>query len=145
MIGTPRGLFKVFQELKMTNSSPKAVSGQRYPCPASAVCDLSWGGAGQRTPKVYGAKTMDFRPELLFFFLARNGSFCLDLGHIAWIWAIWQNRWTDGWMDRFPLCSTGLRSLWGRCPATPQLKSHTTQAGHGYRWPLTAFGLLLHY
>ena len=19
------------------------------------------------------------------------GSFCLDLGHIAWIWAIWQN------------------------------------------------------
>ena len=50
------------------------------------------------------------------------GTFCLDLGHIAWIWAIWQNlgqnrpkrtqspeedKWTDGrtdgrtdgWMD----------------------------------------------
>ena len=30
----------------------------------------------------------------------------------------------------------------GRCPAPPQPKSHTTQAGHGYRWPLTTFGLL---
>ena len=77
------------------------------------------------------------------------GPFCLDLGHIAWIWAIWlklgQNRPQrrqspeDGageggrmdvqidiqteirmyrWTDRFPLCSTGLLSLWlwGRCP-----------------------------
>ena len=25
-----------------------------------------------------------------------------------------------------------------------ECKSHTTQAGHGYRWPLTAFGLLFH-
>ena len=50
---------------------------------------------------------------------------------------------TDGRTDRFPLCSTGLRPLRGRCPAPPQPKSHTTQAGHGYRWPLTAFGLLL--
>ena len=30
---------------KKENSSPKAVSGQRYPCPAWVVCDLSWGGA----------------------------------------------------------------------------------------------------
>ena len=30
------------------NSSPKAVSGQRYSCPALVVCDLGWGGAGQR-------------------------------------------------------------------------------------------------
>ena len=30
------------------NSSPKAVSGQRYPCPAWVVCDSGWGGAGQR-------------------------------------------------------------------------------------------------
>ena len=30
------------------NSSPKAVNGQRYPCPAWVVCDLSWRGAGQR-------------------------------------------------------------------------------------------------
>ena len=29
------------------NSSPKAIDGQRYPCPAWVVCDLSWGGAGQ--------------------------------------------------------------------------------------------------
>ena len=29
------------------NSSPKAVSGQRYPFPVWVVCDLSWGGAGQ--------------------------------------------------------------------------------------------------
>ena len=41
--------------------------------------------------------------------------------------------------DRFPLCSTGPRSLWGRCPDPLQLKSQTTQAGHGYRWPITAF------
>ena len=32
--------------------------------------------------------------------------------------------------------------LRGRCPAPLNLKSRTTQAGHGYRWPLTAFGLL---
>ena len=29
------------------------------------------------------------------------------------------------------------------CPAPPQPKSHTTQAGHRYCWPLTAFRLLL--
>ena len=52
------------------------------------------------------------------------------------------NRHTDGRTDRFPLCSTGLWPLWGPCPVPPQLKSHTTQGGHGYRWPLTAFGLL---
>ena len=40
---------------------------------------------------------------------------------------------TDGRTDRFPLCSTGLRPLRGRCPAPPQHKSHTAQAGHGYR------------
>ena len=50
---------------------------------------------------------------------------------------------TDGRTDRFPLCSTGLRPLWGHCPAPSQLKPLSTQAGHGYRWPLTAFGLLL--
>ena len=80
------------------------------------------------------------------------GPFCLDFGHIAWIWAIWHNlgqnrpqrrqspedgvegdERTDGRTDRFPLCSTGLRPLQGRCPAPPQLKSQTTQAGHGYR------------
>ena len=44
-----------------------------------------------------------------------------------------KDRWTDGWTDRFPLCSTGLCPLRGRCPAPSQLKSHTTQAGHGYR------------
>ena len=49
---------------------------------------------------------------------------------------------TDGRMDRFPLCSTGLRPLRGRCPAPSQPSSLPTQAGHGYRWPLTAFGLL---
>ena len=31
-----------------SHSSPKAVSGQRYPCPAKVVCALGWGGAGQR-------------------------------------------------------------------------------------------------
>ena len=28
------------------------------------------------------------------------------------------NGWTDGRTNRFPLCSTGLRPLWGRCPKT---------------------------
>ena len=32
----------------MINSSRKVVSDQRYPCPAFIVCDLNWGGAGQR-------------------------------------------------------------------------------------------------
>ena len=36
----------------------------------------------------------------------------------------------DGRTDRFPLYSTGLCPLRGRCPAPPQLKSHTSQAGH---------------
>ena len=42
----------------------------------------------------------------------------------------------EGQMDgqtKVPLCSTGLHPLWGRCPAPPQLKSHTAQAGHGCR------------
>ena len=33
--------------------------------------------------------------------------------------------------------------LRGRCPAPSQPSSLLTQAGHGYHWPLTAFGLLL--
>ena len=37
----------------------------------------------------------------------------------------------------------GPKALRGRCTAPLQLKSHTTQAEHGYCWPLTAFGLLL--
>ena len=61
------------------------------------------------------------------------GPFCLDLGHIAWILAIWQNLGqnrpqrrrsledraggrTYGCTDRFPLSSTGLCPLRGRCP-----------------------------
>ena len=107
------------------------------------------------------------------------GPFCLDLGHIAWNWAIWQNLGqnrpqrrrspedgageggrtyvrTDvrmyGRTDRFPLCSTGLRLLRGRCPASshsnsrgghsrpnPHLKmravsSQTTQGRIGLEW-----------
>ena len=27
------------------------------------------------------------------------------------------DRWMDGHTHRFPLCSTGLRPLWARCPA----------------------------
>ena len=52
--------------------------------------------------------------------------FWLDLGHTVWIWAPkeikpWgmggrMYRCTYGQMDRFPLYSTGLRPLWGRCP-----------------------------
>ena len=68
---------------------------------------------------------MDLRPELGF--LARFGRICLDLGHIAWIPAIWQNLGqnrhqrrqslrmeqggtdgrtdgTDGWVDGQILC-----------------------------------------
>ena len=101
-----------------------------------------------------------FWPDLGYFawiwaIMLGFGPFCLDLGHIAWIWAIWQNMGqnrpqrrrspedgaggtdvrtdgrTDGRTDRFRLCSTGLRLLRGRCPAPPQLESHT-KAGHGY-------------
>ena len=78
-------------------------------------------------------------------FLARSGSFCLDLGHFAWIWAslhifgllgrIWvrmgptgdealKMEWVGGdrhtytYMDRSPLCATGLCPPLGRCPKT---------------------------
>ena len=37
-----------------------------------------------------------------------------------------EERQREGRTDRFPLCSTGPRSLRGRCPAPPQPKSHTT-------------------
>ena len=79
-------------------------------------------------------------------------SFCLDLGHFDWIWATWVSIGPEGDEDlrmvqaagavgrmvgqtdgQIPLCSTGLRPPPGRCPAPPQLKSHTSQAGHGYR------------
>ena len=30
---------------------------------------------------------------------------------------------------KVPLCSTGLRLLWGRCPATPHTKSQSCKAG----------------
>ena len=36
---------------KQKNSSPNAVSGQRYPCPARVICDLNSGGAGQRSQR----------------------------------------------------------------------------------------------
>ena len=41
------------------------------------------------------AKMMDPRPELgfsgkIWAILLEFGPFCLDLGHIAWNWAIWQ-------------------------------------------------------
>ena len=85
--------------------------------------------------------------------------FCLDLANFGRIWTIllgfgpysldlgpkgdkaeggagggWTDVRMDGRTDRFPLCSTGLcplRALGAGAP--PQLKSHTTQAGHGYR------------
>ena len=36
------------------------------------------------------------------------------------------NRQTDGWTERFLLCSTGLHPLPGRYPAPPQLQPQTT-------------------
>ena len=95
------------------------------------------------------AKMMDPRPELgfsgkIWAILLEFRPFCLDLGHIAWIWALWQNLgqnrpqrrhspedgargagWTDvhmdvrtdGWTNGLiPLCSTRLRPLRGCCP-----------------------------
>ena len=46
--------------------------------------------------KNFAEPWMDLRPEWGFFgqiwaILLGFGPFCLDLGHIAWIWAIWQN------------------------------------------------------
>ena len=49
----------------------------------------------------------------------------------------WTDGRTDRWTDRFSLCSIRLCPLCCRCPAPPQLKSHITQIGHGYRWPVT--------
>ena len=51
------------------NSSPKAVNGQRYPCPAWEVCDLSWRGAGQRPRRgrspVEHRRDLSVRPSVL--------------------------------------------------------------------------------
>ena len=44
------------------NSSPKAVCGQWYPCPAWVVCDLGWGGAGQRPQR--GRSPVEHRGNL---------------------------------------------------------------------------------
>ena len=42
----------------------------------------------------------------------------------------------DGWMESSPLCSTGHRPLWGRCPASLSLKSPYLSAGQGYCCPI---------
>ena len=56
-------------------------------------------------------------PSQILAILLGFGPFWLYLGHTAWIWAIWQSRWTDGRMDgQIFLCSTGLCLLRGRCP-----------------------------
>ena len=60
-------------------------------------------------------------------------------------------RMTDGRMDgqEFPLCSTGLRPLRGRCPASIRIYTQITfqqtssKAGQGYRWPYIACGRLV--
>ena len=49
------------------------------------------------------------------------------------------NRRTDGWTDRFPLCSTGLCPLWCHCPSPPLLKSHNNSSRA--RVPLTIYCL----
>ena len=50
---------------------------------------------------------------------------------------------TDGWTDaqtKVPLCSTGLRLLLGRCPASPILINYHWKQGNGYCWPHIALG-----
>ena len=42
---------------------------------------------------------------------------CGWVGKVKWGWKDGRtDKRTDGWTDRFPLCSTGLRPLQGRCP-----------------------------
>ena len=58
---------------------------------------------------------------------------------------------TNGRMDgqEFPLCSTVLRPLRGRCPASIRIYTQitfqqtSTKAGQGYRWPYIACGRLV--
>ena len=62
------------------------------------------------------------------------GPFCLDLGHIAWILAIWQNGRTDGRTDgQIPRVLQDFVPF-GAAALLPLYLNHTTtQAGHGYR------------
>ena len=91
--------------------------------------------------KVFGANITELRPKFRFLnqiwpILPRFGPFCREIAHFAWIWAILLGFWpfcldlgpkgdeplrmglggTYVRTDRFPLCSTGLRPLRGRCP-----------------------------
>ena len=96
------------------------------------------------------------------------GPFCLDLGHIAWIWAIWQNMGqnrpqrrrspedgaggTNGQtngrtyirMDRFPLCSTGLRPLRGCCPKRQKIHDELNYSSRSNQWSNWHVNLLKH-
>ena len=73
------------------NSSPKAVSGQRYPCSAWVVGDLSWEGAGQRPGR--GQSPVEHR-----------GTF---------VRPSWRRGWDaiEGWLKAFKSLNWGLRRL----------------------------------